>query len=92
MFVSHAKQYNNLDFFIYVFCVLCTVYGALHLYIFHKCRKIHSLTIKFDGLGIKGVLLKLATGNRILGREIEFIMYDFFISCDIYHLTLILIV
>lgn len=73
------------------FCVLYTVYGVLHLYIFHKCIKIHSLIIKFDGLGIEGVLLRLSIGNKILGRKIEF-MYDFFISCDIYHLTLILIV
>lgn len=60
-------------------------------YTFTFSIKIHSLIIKFDGLGIEGVLLRLSTGNRILGRKIEF-MYDLFISCDIYHLTLILIV
>lgn len=58
---------GNLDFFIYVFCVLCTVYGVLHLYVFHKCIKIHSLIIKFDGLEIEGALLRPSTGNRILG-------------------------
>ena len=60
-------------------------------YTFTFSIKIHSLIIKFDGLEIEGALLRPSTGNRILGWKIEF-MYDFFISCDIYHLTLILIV